>query len=316
MAEVRKLVAGVHPEPGDELWVALSSDPRKGISDIRDRILRGVTRAGTETARLAALRLDEVALWESGATHVAGVDEAGRGPLAGPVVAAAVILPAKIELHGLDDSKKLSPAKREQLFPRIMHEAIAVGIGSASEKVIDDVNILRATLGAMRDAVTALSVRPDHVIVDGTNLPDLDIPLTAIPRGDERSAAIAAASVIAKVTRDRLLTELDSRYPGYGFAKHKGYGTGEHVAALARLGPCEIHRRSFGLVMDAAGGYSEAYMRFRSKLMGAETHAALERIGKEIAREKESIPSYELTKLRGIYTRAHTRLRAGLSPAR
>lgn len=316
MAEVRKLVAGVHPEPGDELWVALSSDPRKGVSDILAQILRGTARAGAERERLAALRRDESALWESGARYVAGVDEAGRGPLAGPVVAAAVILPENIELAGLDDSKKLSPAKREALFPRILHEAVAVGVGSASEKVIDEVNILRATLGAMRDAVIALSTRPDHVIVDGSAVPDLDIPRTAIPRGDERSAAIAAASVIAKVTRDRLLTELDVKYPGYGFAKHKGYGTSEHVAALARLGPCEIHRRSFGLVMEAAGGYSEAYIRFRSRLMSAGSHVALERVAKEIARDKESIPPYELSKLRGIYTRAHTRMKAGLSPAR
>jgi ribonuclease HII len=316
VAEVRKLVAGVHPEPGDELWAALSSDPRKGVTDIRDRILRDTARAGAERLRLAALRRDEAALWESGATYVAGVDEAGRGPLAGPVVAAAVILPENTELAGLDDSKKLTPARREELFPRIMLEAVAVGVGSASEKVIDEVNILRATLGAMRDAVAALSTRPDHVIVDGNTLPDLDIPRTAIPRGDERSAAIAAASVIAKVTRDRLLTDLDAKYPGYGFAKHKGYGTSEHVAALARLGPCEIHRRSFGIVIEAAGGFSEAYIRFRSRLMSAETYAALERIGKEIARDKESIPPYELSKLRGIYTRAHTRMKAGLSPAR
>lgn len=313
---MRKLVAGVHPEPGDELWAALSSDPRKGVSDIRDQILRDTARAGAERQRLAALRLDEAALWEQGAQYVAGVDEAGRGPLAGPVVAAAVILPESLELAGLDDSKKLTPAKREELFPRIMLGAVAVGIGSASEKVIDEINILRATLLAMRHAVIALSTRPDHVIVDGNALPDLDIPRTAIPRGDERSAAIAAASVIAKVTRDRLLTDLDARYPGYGFARHKGYGTSEHVAALARRGPCEIHRRSFGPVMEAAGGYSEAYIRFRSRLMSAETHATLERIGKEIAREKDSIPPYELSKLRGIYTRAHTRMKAGLSPAR
>lgn len=316
MAEVRELVAGVHPEPGDELWFALSSDPRKGISDIRDRILRAAARAGAERDRLAALRRDEAALWEQGARHVAGVDEAGRGPLAGPVIAAAVILPRDLELAGLDDSKKLTPAKREALFPRIMLEAVAVGVGSASEKVIDEVNILRATLGAMRDAVAALSTRPDHVIVDGDTLPDLDIPRTAIPRGDERSAAIAAASIVAKVTRDRLLIDLDAKYPGYGFAQHKGYGTSEHVAALARLGPCEIHRRSFGIVVEAAGGYSEAYIRFRSRLMGAGTYAALRRVAGEIARGKDSIPPHELSKLRGIYTRAHTRMKAGLSPAR
>jgi len=309
-------VAGARPEPGDELWDALASDPRRGVADLLAQIARQAARARAERERLAALRLDEAALWAAGARHVAGVDEAGRGPLAGPVVAAAVVLPENADLPGLDDSKKLTPAKREELFARIALEATAVGVGSASEKVIDETNILSATLSAMRDAVAALAVRPDHVIVDGTSLPEMDVPRTAIPRGDERSAAIAAASVVAKVTRDRLMADLDATYPGYGFAQHKGYGTSEHVAALARLGPCEIHRRSFGLVMEASGGWSVSFIGYRSRLLSADSRAALERIGAEIARVKDSIPPHELSRLRGIYTRAQRRVSAGVSPKR
>jgi ribonuclease HII len=317
VAQVRQLVAGARPEPGDELWDALASDPRRGVADILRQIARSEARARAERERLSALRRDEAELWAAGARLVAGVDEAGRGPLAGPVVAAAVILPEEVDLPGLDDSKKVAPARREELFARIAASAVAVGVGRASEKVIDGTNILSATLGAMRDAVLALSVRPDHVIVDGNDLPrGLDLPATAIPRGDGRSAAIAAASIVAKVTRDRLLTDLDAKYPGYGFARHKGYGTSEHVAALARLGPCEIHRRSFGLVMEASGGFSEAFVRFRGRLLGAESRESVERIGAEIAREKESIPPHELSRLRGVYARALTRVTLSISPRR
>jgi len=313
VSAVKELVAGVRPEPGDLLWAALCADGRKGVALLRDQILRGRARQKREQDRLAALRADEAAAWERGARFVAGVDEAGRGPLAGPVVAAAVVLPERLDIEGIDDSKKLTPARREELYPQILSRAVAVGVGSASEKVIDEINILNATFLAMREAVAALATRPDHVIVDGSAIDGLDVPQTAIPRGDERSAAIAAASIVAKVTRDRLLVEMDAAYPGYGFARHKGYGTPEHIAALARLGPCEIHRRSFGIVMESAGGLSEAFARYRSKLLDARTGAELERIGAAIAREKESIPPYELAKLRSLYRRAAARVRAGFA---
>jgi ribonuclease HII len=314
--EIRDLVAGAPPAPGDFLWDELASDPRRGVATIRDGLIRGRRRAAREHARLEGLRRHEAQQWARGATLVAGVDEAGRGPLAGPVFAAAVVLPRNTEIHGIDDSKKLSPAKREQLYGRIRAEAVAVGVGSASEKVIDEVNILRATFRAMRDAVASLERRPDHVLVDGDAIPDLDVPQTPVHRGDERSAAIAAASIIAKVTRDRLLVEYDARFPGYGFAQHKGYGTPEHIAALTRLGPCEIHRQSFRIVHEAGGGFSERYRRHRDTLLSADGPDALERASKAIAGDRDELDPFELSKLRKLYKRCYVRIRAGLGASR
>ncbi len=187
----------------------------------------------------------ENALWDEGKLYVAGVDEVGRGPLAGPVVTAAVILPKDFSILGVDDSKKLSPKKRDELFDLIMENAIAVSIGRREPDVIDEINILQATKAAMLDAIYGLSVRPDHVLIDAVKLDKLEIPQTSIIKGDAKSVSIAAASIIAKVTRDREMVEMDSVYPGYGFASNKGYGTKLHYEGLAKLGPCPIHRRSF-----------------------------------------------------------------------
>ncbi len=175
----------------------------------------------------------------------AGVDEAGRGPLAGPVIAAAVILDANDTIADLRDSKRLDAETRERLFDDISRHALAVGVGRADALEIDRINILRATLVAMQRAVGALGVRPEVVYVDGNVLPHLDVPSVAIVGGDDLHAAISAASIIAKVTRDREMAAIARRYPGYGFEQHKGYATLAHLDALARLGPSPIHRRSF-----------------------------------------------------------------------
>ena len=177
---------------------------------------------------------------------IAGVDEAGRGPLAGPVVAAAVVLGANPSLEGLKDSKKLSEKKREQLFDRIQEAAVSYAIAIVDRETIDRINILQATLSAMQQAVLQLSVKPDHVCIDGNQSPQLPgYSVETIIKGDDKVLAISAASVLAKVTRDRLMQEYDQQYPGYGFAKHKGYGTQVHRLAIEQLGPCAIHRRSF-----------------------------------------------------------------------
>lgn len=191
-----------------------------------------------------ALMFEDV-LWRRGVTYVAGIDEAGRGPLAGPVVAAAVIFPAECVVKGVDDSKKLTPARREELFPRIHHFALAVGVGIVDHHEIDEINILQATFKAMRGAIGRLTVRPGHLLIDGNRFQGDDVPFTTIVGGDALSHSIAAASIVAKVTRDRIMVEQDLLYPGYGFARHKGYGTVEHLSALARFGLCPIHRRSF-----------------------------------------------------------------------
>ena len=190
--------------------------------------------------------------------HVAGVDEAGRGPLAGPVYAACVILDPARPIVGLADSKALSPGRRERLAEEIRARAFAWSLASAEADEIDRVNILQATLSAMARAVTALALRPDEVLVDGNRLPRLDVPARAVVRGDATVPAISAASILAKTARDARLAELDGLYPGYGFARHKGYPTADHLQALARLGPCPEHRRSFAPVRAALDGREAA----------------------------------------------------------
>lgn len=176
---------------------------------------------------------------------IAGVDEVGRGPLAGPVVAAAVILPRDFDLLGVNDSKKLSEKRREELFDQIMERAVAVNIGMRDEQTIDHVNILNATKEAMADAIRGLNPQPDIVLIDALELEGLNIPQKGIVKGDAKSVSIAAASIIAKVTRDRMMVKYAEQYPGYAFEKNKGYGTKAHYEGLDRLGACPIHRRSF-----------------------------------------------------------------------
>ena len=187
----------------------------------------------------------ENAARSEGFSAVCGIDEAGRGPLAGPVFAAAVILPENCSIEGINDSKKLTPKKREILFDEIRAGALSYGIGFATEQEIDSINILQATFLAMKRAFDAMNIRADLALVDGNRMPDLGVETRTIVHGDALSASIAAASILAKVSRDRLLCEIDRIYPQYGFAKHKGYGTAYHVEMLQKYGPCPVHRKTF-----------------------------------------------------------------------
>ena len=193
--------------------------------------------------------MSEHTMWEIedslGLRLICGVDEAGRGPLAGPVCAAAVILPEHLQIPGLNDSKKLTDKKRRELFPVIQEQAIAYGIGLASEQEIDEINILQATFLAMRRALEQLTVRPEIALIDGNRETDFGLPVKTVVKGDSLSANIAAASILAKVTRDNLMMELAQQYPEYGFEIHKGYGTKAHYQALRTYGPCPIHRKTF-----------------------------------------------------------------------
>ena len=196
--------------------------------------------------------MDKINMWEienslfaSGITDICGVDEAGRGPLAGPVCAAAVILPPNLEIPGLNDSKKLTDKKRRELFPIIKEQAIAYGIAFASEQEIDEINILQATFLAMQRAMDQLGDKAKFALIDGNREKDFGLPVRTVVKGDSRSANIAAASVLAKVTRDIYMEELAEKYPQYGFEIHKGYGTKAHYAALTEHGACEAHRQSF-----------------------------------------------------------------------
>ncbi len=198
-----------------------------------------------ELERLKRMSRYEAEAISQGYYNVAGIDEAGRGPLAGPVVAACVMLPENCLIEGVNDSKKLSPAKRDKLYDIILDRAVSYGIGIVDEKLIDEINILNATKLAMKMAVEQMDLKPDILLIDAIKLDDLDIPQTPIIKGDELSISIAAASIIAKVYRDRMITEADSQYPEYGFKKHKGYGTAEHINAIKKYGICPIHRISF-----------------------------------------------------------------------
>jgi ribonuclease HII len=206
--------------------------------------------------------IEEEQLAAKGYRFIAGVDEAGRGALAGPVVAAAVILPSSVDaaqLDGVRDSKLLSPAKRERLFPHIYELAISVGVGMAPHSLVDSLGIIKATRIAMKQAIEQLSPSPQWLLIDYMQLPDVNLYQRGITHGDDLCFSIACASIIAKVTRDRIMVKFDRDYPGYGLAQHKGYGTRQHVACLLRLGACPIHRRSFRPVMDITQGlFSES----------------------------------------------------------
>ena len=198
-----------------------------------------------EEERVKSLWIYEKELIQKGYACVAGVDEAGRGPLAGPVFAAAVILPEGEIIEGINDSKKLSPKKRDELYDIIREKAIAVSSASVDEETIDEINILNATYLAMQKAVAGLNPKPDFVLVDGNSAPELDIECDTLVKGDAKSISIAAASIVAKVERDRYIIEMAKKYPEYGFEKHKGYGTKEHCEAILKYGPSPIHRKTF-----------------------------------------------------------------------
>lgn len=206
------------------------------------RELKG-ERLEKELARLEAMKAYEKGYEDY--TLICGIDEAGRGPLAGPVTAGAVILPKDCQILYLNDSKKLSEKRREELFLEIKEKAVSWCVGTASPARIDEINILQATYEAMRETIWGLSAVPEILLNDAVQIPKVEIPQVSIIKGDAKSVSIAAASILAKVTRDHMMAEYDEIYPGYGFAKHKGYGTAAHIQALKELGPCPIHRRSF-----------------------------------------------------------------------
>ncbi|MCH7866729.1 MAG: ribonuclease HII [Myxococcales bacterium] len=236
---------------------ALTDDPRQGAQSLVKSVVRRLAAAKDERDRVARLFALRHSLFEAGWQRIAGVDEVGVGPLAGPVVAAAVILPNDVELPGINDSKKLSRAAREKLDLAIRQQAVAISIGEVSHQEIDHLNIFQASLEAMRRAVAGLDPAPDYCLVDARTIPGVpgESPTyeqQALIHGDAIDGSVAAASIVAKVHRDHLMRELDTRYPGYGFARHMGYGTALHLEALQRLGASPVHRRSFAPVSAVA----------------------------------------------------------------
>ncbi|OJH39499.1 ribonuclease HII [Cystobacter ferrugineus] len=236
------------------LLEALEADTRQGARALARRLRQQQGKNRSEGQRLRHLLRFETELWEQGHTHVAGVDEAGRGPLAGPVVAAAAILPRGWKLEGLDDSKKIADeARRDEMAEAIKHGAVAWAVGQAEPEEIDRLNIRRASLLAMHRALQGLGIQPTFVLLDAFTIPECTLPQRGIIKGDALSLSIAAASVLAKTTRDRTMRELDTLYPGYGLAEHKGYPTASHVQAIRERGVLPIHRRSFAPVREALG---------------------------------------------------------------
>ncbi|NLK37196.1 MAG: ribonuclease HII [Epulopiscium sp.] len=225
-----------------EKW---KEDSRKGVIQLLQTYQKRYEAEERENQRLEELLSYERSYYAKGIEYIAGIDEVGRGPLAGPVVAAAVILPKECKIHGINDSKKLSEQKREELYHVILEKALAYGIGVVSQERIDEINILQATYEAMRMALEQLAVTPQQILADAVTIPGVMLPQKGIVKGDAKSISIGAASILAKVTRDRMMIEWDAAYPQYGFASHKGYGSAEHIKVIKQQGLCPLHRRSF-----------------------------------------------------------------------
>ena len=245
MGEIKEILAGsVSREQLEAFIESFSGDERAGVKKLVETAGKRIAALNAEIERTEQMKQYEKQYGDLG--YLCGIDEVGRGPLAGPVYAAAVILPKDSDILYLNDSKKLSEKKREELYDVIMEKAVAVGIGSSTCERIDEINILQATFEAMTKAVNSLSVKPAALLIDAVHIPQLeDYRQVSIIKGDAKSVSIAAASIIAKVTRDRVMKELAKEYPEYGFESNKGYGSADHIAAIKKYGPCPIHRRSF-----------------------------------------------------------------------
>lgn len=243
ISEIKAEFENAAKETRCELYEKYGSDERSGVQNLIAKYKKQEAKLQEEIQRTESMMAYEKQYAQYG--YICGIDEVGRGPLAGPVVAGAVILPKDEEILYLNDSKKLSEKKREELYEVIMEKAVATGIGIVSPARIDEINILQATYEAMRMAIKNLHVEPNLLLNDAVTIPEITIPQVPIIKGDAKSVSIAAASIIAKVTRDRLMVEYDSVLPGYGFAGNKGYGSAEHISSLKKLGPTPIHRKSF-----------------------------------------------------------------------
>jgi ribonuclease HII len=248
-----------------QLLRKLQRDPRAGAQKLFKVLARRAEEQRKERLRLDAMLHFERLLWKQGVAHIAGVDEVGMGPLAGPVVAAAVVFPPGTEIERVDDSKALDEATRLVLEPEIRRKAVAVGMGVVDVAEIDRLNIYHAGLRAMQLALGELAVVPQHVLVDSRTIPDVAQPQSSFDKGDGINFSIACASIVAKVHRDRLMNELDALYPGYGFASHKGYATPEHQNAIRELGPCPAHRCSFDYIRELCGEYSALYYELKAR---------------------------------------------------
>jgi ribonuclease HII len=263
--EIREKYADPALAISGQLLRKLQRDPRAGAQKLYKTLAKRAEEQKAQRLRLDAMLHFERLLWKQGIVHVAGVDEVGMGPLAGPVVAAAVIFPPGTEIKGIDDSKALDEETRLRLEAEIRKQAAATGIGVVEVEEIDRLNIYHAGLRAMQLALGNLAIVPQHVLVDSRTIPGVTQPQSSFDKGDGINFSIASASILAKVHRDRLMTELDKLYPGYGFASHKGYATEAHQNAIRELGPSPVHRRSFDYIREICGEYCNLYYELKAR---------------------------------------------------
>jgi ribonuclease HII len=301
--EIRERYALADARVSPQTLNKLKRDPRQGVRQIYATLRKRYERDSAERTRLDAMLNFERVLWRAGVQHIAGVDEVGMGPLAGPVIAAAVVFPPHTELHGIDDSKKLDLEQRVDAERRIRAVASGIGIGRAEVAEIDTINIYHAGLLAMRRALEALPIRPQHVLVDARSIPGVEVPQNCFNKGDGLDFSIAAASIVAKIFRDRVMDELAHAHPEYGFERHKGYCTPEHQDAIRRLGPCAIHRTSFTFLRELRGEYSTLFYDLKQRLDSAATAADLEAIDEELGSCRSALADSEQRKLRLVLSR-------------
>jgi ribonuclease HII len=301
--EVRERYARTDVPVTPQALNKLKRDPRLGVRQIYEALKRRYERDSAQRTRLDAMLNFERVLWRAGVQHIAGVDEVGMGPLAGPVIAAAVVFPPHTELAGIDDSKRLDLAERLDAEHRIRGAATAIGIGVAEVSEIDSVNIYRAGLLAMRRALEALPIRPQHVLVDARSIPGVDTPQNCFNKGDGIDFSIAAASIVAKTHRDRLMDDLATQFPLYGFERHKGYSTPEHQAAIRAHGPCAIHRTSFTFIRELCGEYSTLFYDLKGRLDIAAARVDLQALDDELAACAGALAEHEQRKLKLVLSR-------------
>ncbi len=300
---IRSLIDSLDDGVPEELLLSMEADSRAQVRELAGRLRRKAVLEREQQAEQQRMLTLEHKYHGKGLRLVAGVDEAGRGPLAGPVVAAAVVFEPGDNLPRARDSKSISEQRREIIFEQIHGCAVAVGVGLADHHEIDRINIHNASILAMYRAVEELSVRPEAVLVDGKMVLRMDLPQEAVVRGDSKCLSIAAASIVAKVTRDRMMAEFDRRYPGYGFARHKGYPTADHVRALRELGPCPIHRRTFGQVAECGSFGKGLWTELYHELAATVCIDELERVAGSIKPRRTDLNAGELASLRALYKR-------------
>jgi len=291
-----------------QLLRRLQRDPRAGARKLFQVLQRRLDDQNSESRRIEAMLHFERVLWKTGITHIAGVDEVGIGPLAGPVVAAAVVFPPQTSIAEIHDSKLLDSPTRERLDGEIRRTASGIGIGVVEIDEIDRINIYHAGLRAMQLAVAALPVSPQHILVDSRTIPDLHMPQNSFDKGDGINFSIAAASIVAKVFRDRLMTEMDTVYPGYGFAEHKGYATPTHQAAIRKLGPCALHRKSFDYIRELCGEYSGTYYELKQQASRVSDRRELLVLEQTIQTAKHQLGAMESKKIQMTVRRLWKRI--------